>query len=148
MGVPDNSQEQNGKFQFEGDQMWATNCLEMCPLEPMGEHLFLSAISRGRGTELVNMGAAITTFFLELGPEQSGSDRMYKTASGSLISDGGPLVFSGIERARHLKNSSMAEEPPVHEVWASAGEIALRGGNDFFLDADGGYFILAQSLVG
>ena len=36
----------------------------------------------------------------EFGPEQLGSDRMYKTAPGSLLPGGEPLVFQGYDSRR------------------------------------------------
>ena len=43
----------------------------------------------------------ITTFPYEFGPEQLDSDRRYKTASGSLVPDGGPLVLQGTMSRAH-----------------------------------------------
>ena len=60
-------------------------------LEPVGEDPCPSAVQR------LNTDAAITTFPHEVGPEQLDSDRMYKTAFGSLVPDGGPLVFHGYD---------------------------------------------------
>ena len=63
---------------------------------------------------------------------------MYKTASGSLVPDGGPLGFQGYD-----EQSSKGTK-----VLASAGEMAVREGNDFYLGSGGGYVISAQSPVG
>ena len=63
---------------------------------------------------------------------------MYKTASGSLVPDGGPLGFQGYD-----EQSSQGTK-----VLASAGEMAVREGNGFYLGSGGGYVISAQSPVG
>ena len=82
----------------------------------------------------LDTGEAITTFPLEFGLGQLGKARMYKTASGSLIPDGGNLVFQGYDeqgRWRHLN----CRRAPAHKVLASAGEMAVRGDDDFCVSA-------------
>ena len=73
---------------------------------------------------------------------------MYKTASGSLVPDGGPLVFQGYDEQGPLEIPQRQKSSKGTKVLASAGEMAVREGNDFYLGSGGGYVISAQSPVG
>ena len=136
MGQFGNSQEQIGKSQLKEIRCGQRIFLEMGALEPVDEHPCASEISGGRGTERVMMnldtGAAITTFPSEFGPEQLGSDRMYKTAHVSLVADGGTPGVSGIRWAGPLETST-AEELQHTRCWQALEkwqfEIAQKHGS-------------------
>ena len=93
----------------------------------------------------LDTGAAVNTFLLNFGPEESGDGRFYRTASGEWIPDGGAWQFQGCDQNGLLRSLNGRL---VHKVLCSAAEIACKERQDFNFGHDGGYMISSQSKIG
>ena len=95
----------------------------------------------------LDTGAAVNTFPLNFGPDGAGDGGFYRRASGECIPDGGAWEFQGYDE-NGLCRSLNGRLTAVHKVLCSAGEIACKGRQDFYLGSDGGFVIPVHSNIG
>ena len=89
----------------------------------------------------------MNTFTLNFGPDGAGDGRFYRTASGEWIPDGGAWQFQGYDE-NGLCRSLNGRLTGVHKLLCSAGEIACKGRQDFYLGSDSGFMIPVHSNSG
>ena len=77
---------------------------------------------------------------LFIGPEGARDGRVYRTAGGEWLLEGGAWQFQGYDE-NGLLRSLNGRLTGVHKVLCSDAEIACKGRQDFHLGHDGGYMI-------
>ena len=107
-----------------------------------------SSMSSPKRFEWVKMnldtGAAVNACPLYSGPDGAGDGSFCRTASGECIFDGGARQFQRYDEDG-LCRSLNGEHTGVHKVVCSAGEVACKGRQDFYLGSDGGFMIPVPS---
>ena len=95
----------------------------------------------------LDTGAAVNTFPWNFGPDGKGDGKIYRTASGEGIPDGGAWQFQGYDE-NGLLRSLNGRLTGAHKLLCSAAEIARKGRQDFYFGHDGGYTIPIYSKIG
>ena len=113
------------------------------------ETVDISSVENGYEWVKMNLdsGAGVTSFPVSRGPEQGGDSRKYKTAGRENIEDGGGWEFFGYDENDKYRSIG-GRLMNVHKVLCSAGVMATKGRQDFFLSSDGGWIIPRDSKIG
>ena len=95
---------------------------------------------------ILDTGATVNTFPLNVGPGGAGDGRFYRTASGEWIPEDGDWQFQGYDE-NGLPRSLSGRLTAAHQELCSAAEIACKEQQDFSLRHDGGYMIPIHSKI-
>jgi uncharacterized Fe-S cluster protein YjdI len=150
---PDEASNEWHGGHWDDDGAWSMGALTLGSLDEMKvrfkETVDISSVENGYEWVKMNLdsGAGVTSFPVSWGPEKNGDGRKYKTASGEIIEDGGGWEFLGYDENDKYRSIG-GRLMNVHKALCSAGVMAIKGRQDFFLSSDGGWIIPRDSKIG